>query len=219
MIGDKIKLERTRIGLSQAKLAEKLNLTQQAIAKWEKGQSEPDSETIIKLCTIFKVSTDYLLGRTEKENNIDIYKINNIMSLNREFVKMPIIGTISAGYDGIAQEDYQGDIEILEMSLHGHDPADCFILRVKGNSMYPDYFEGDLVAIHKQSAVDSGTVAVVLYNGDEATLKKVRYVQGENWIELIPRNPEYQTKRIEGEDLEQCYILGKVLTLVYRDLR
>ena len=48
-------------------------------------------------------------------------------------------------------------------------------------------------------------------------MKKVHYVQGEDWLELIPANPEYPTKRIEGADLEQCRILGLVVKLI-RDL-
>lgn len=54
----------------------------------------------------------------------------------------------------------------------------------------------------------------VLYNGDEATVKKVHYVYGEDWLELIPINPEYETKRIEKHDLENCRVLGKVVKLI-----
>lgn len=62
---EKIKLERTRKNLSQLKLGEILNVSQQAVAKWEKGLSEPDSENLIALSKLFNVSTDYLLGRDE----------------------------------------------------------------------------------------------------------------------------------------------------------
>ena len=41
-----------------------------------------------------------------------------------------------------------------------------------------------------------------------ATLKKVEYVLGEDWMKLIPINPEYQPKTIEGADLELCRVLG-----------
>ncbi len=40
-----------------------------------------------------------------------------------------------------------------------------------------------------------------------------KYINGGDWLHLIPRNPEYKTKRIEGADLEQCRILGKVIYL------
>lgn len=52
------------------------------------------------------------------------------------------------------------------------------------------------------------------YNNDEATLKKVKYVPGEDWLELIPANPEYVTRRIQGADLGQCHVIGKVIRLI-----
>ena len=53
----------------------------------------------------------------------------------------------------------------------------------------------------------------MLYNGDEATVKRVRYKVGE-YIELVPSNPEYKTRRIQGEDLNECRILGEVVKLM-----
>lgn len=64
-LNEKIKLERTRQGLSQLKLGELLNVTQQAVAKWEKGVAEPDSENLVAMAKLFDVSIDYLLGRNE----------------------------------------------------------------------------------------------------------------------------------------------------------
>jgi repressor LexA len=80
--------------------------------------------------------------------------------------------------------------------------------------MYPRLLEGDTILCKRCTTVDSGELAVILYNGDEATVKKVKYVQGEDWLELIPFNPEYPVKRIEGSDLEQCRVLGKVMKLI-----
>lgn len=64
-LSEKIKLERTRQGYSQLKLGEILNVTQQAVAKWEKGVAEPDSENLVAMSKLFNVSTDYLLGRND----------------------------------------------------------------------------------------------------------------------------------------------------------
>lgn len=61
MIGDKIKLLRRKRKLTQSQLANELNVTAQAVSKWEKGLSYPDIETIIKISKIFDVTTDYLL--------------------------------------------------------------------------------------------------------------------------------------------------------------
>lgn len=62
-IGERIKQERQNKGVSQAALGEMLQITQQAVAKWERDLSEPDSQMLIKLATFFNVSVDYLLGR------------------------------------------------------------------------------------------------------------------------------------------------------------
>ena len=84
--------------------------------------------------------------------------------------------------------------------------------------MYPHYQNNDKVLILKQSTLDhSGEVGAVLYEGECATLKKVEYKEGEDWLKLIPINPEFMPKLIKGSDLEQCRIIGKPTYLI-RDL-
>lgn len=61
MIGDKIKLLRRKRKLTQSQLANELNVSAQAVSKWEKGLSCPDIETIIKISEFFGVTTDFLL--------------------------------------------------------------------------------------------------------------------------------------------------------------
>ena len=68
MLSERIKELRTTRGISQAELGKEVRLTQQAIAKWEKGIAEPDSETIAKLADFFQVTTDYLLGKSNLPN-------------------------------------------------------------------------------------------------------------------------------------------------------
>ena len=64
MIAKRIKLLRERKGFTQKQLAEILNLSQQAIAKWETGKSEPDVKMINKLAELFEVDVSYLIGNT-----------------------------------------------------------------------------------------------------------------------------------------------------------
>lgn len=61
MIGDKIKMLRRKRKLIQSQLANELNVSAQAVSKWEKGLSYPDIETIIKISELFDGTTDYLL--------------------------------------------------------------------------------------------------------------------------------------------------------------
>ena len=141
----------------------------------------------------------------------NVYEVDGILVFEE-------IGTVAAGFDGMIDEIPTGrKIEIPASMITGGNKEDYFVLRVKGNSMYPRLLDGDTILCKRCESVDSGSLAVVLYDGDEATVKKVNYVQGENWLELIPFNPEYPTKRIEGADLEQCRVLGLVVKLI-RDL-
>ncbi len=61
-LGERIKIERTKKGISQASLGEILKITQQAVGRWEKNLSEPDSRALIKMASLFEISIDDLLG-------------------------------------------------------------------------------------------------------------------------------------------------------------
>jgi len=191
---------------TQTQMSLLLNISQAAYSKYENGKAEPDSDSLKTLAQFFNVSIDYLIGQ---ENLTALEKYPTI-----QVGRLPIIGKITAGYNGLATEDYTNEYQEIPLSIiNGYSMEDLFVLEVSGASMYPQFLEGDRVLVHRQSSVDSGDVAVVLYDSEEATIKQVRYVLGEDWFELIPRNPEYPIKRIEGADLEQCRVLGKVIYL------
>ena len=214
-MGEIIKALRLEKGLTQEQLGNLIGVQKSAIRKYESGAVQNMKRSSIqKLAEFFHVSPAYLMGFTSQRNGdlpSNIYTVEGLIDYD-------VIGTISAGYGGIVDEISTGEkIQIPTSMLKGHNPDDFFALRVKGASMYPRLLEGDVVLCLRCNSVDSGSLAVVLYNGDEATVKKVNYVSGENWLELIPANPEYPTKRIEGADLELCRILGLVVKLI-RDL-
>lgn len=69
MIGENIKLLRKKNNLSQKELGEMLNVSQQAVGKWETGKSEPDNSIIVKLAKIFNVQTDFILNGIEEQSH------------------------------------------------------------------------------------------------------------------------------------------------------
>ena len=213
---NRIKELRKEINMTQSELAKKLNVAQNTISNWENESRDVDNESLVKLSEIFDVSVDYLLGKTDIKNSLprNMYPIEE-----GDFIVMPVLASVKAGYDGQAIVEYSDEtIPVAKIAYKGYPKDECIVLRVSGNSMYPKLLDGDYILVHRQTSVDSGSVAVVIYNGNEATVKKVRYKSGEDWVELIPVNPEYQTKRIVGIDLEQCRVFGLVLGLVYRDI-
>ena len=150
----------------------------------------------------------------------NIYKNLPAPNITEEYTTFPVIGEVAAGYEAVAVEDWEGElIDVPDKYLLGHNKTDFFVLKVKGDSMYPQYQDGDKVLILKQSTMDySGQIGVVIYGDDMGTLKRVEYAQGEDWMKLVPINPNHPIMRIENEDLEHCRVLG-VPRLLLREIK
>ena len=69
MLSEKLYKLRKNSGLSQEQLAEKLNVSRQAISKWESGTAVPESEKLVTISNYFGVSVDYLLKDEEEKVN------------------------------------------------------------------------------------------------------------------------------------------------------
>ncbi len=213
-LGNRIQSARLAAGLTVDELASRIGKNRATIYRYEKDEIDMPLPLIVPLATALHVSPAYLMGWEETPNN----KLQQPLApsaAGTALVSFPVIGKIDAGYDGQAREEYTGAQEAIPVEdLHGRPASDFMVLRVNGSSMYPLLLDGDRILVERTTSVDSGSLAVVLYNGEDATVKRVRYVYGEDWLELIPQNPEYQTKRIEGPDLEECRVIGKVLKLI-----
>lgn len=72
-IGQKLKEKRAGLGLSQEQLAEKLGVTRQTIANWEKGKTYPDISSVLKLSDLYSVSLDEL--RYDGEDQYILYRV------------------------------------------------------------------------------------------------------------------------------------------------
>lgn len=81
MYGKRIKECRNEKGLTQTELAEKLSTTQSTIGKYEREELQPNIETLILICKIFEVSSDYILG-LEDESGSKNYSIKNQININ-----------------------------------------------------------------------------------------------------------------------------------------
>jgi len=71
LLGNRIRERREHKSLLQKDVANYIGISQQAVARWEKGETEPDSETLVKLAELFGCSVDYLLGRTDNPHPLD----------------------------------------------------------------------------------------------------------------------------------------------------
>lgn len=86
---DKVLNLRKRSGLSQEELAEKLEVSRQAISRWEMGLAMPDASNLLQLSKLFKVTVDYLINdEYSSDEDIPIVKTKET-SLNKEMKKVP----------------------------------------------------------------------------------------------------------------------------------
>ena len=69
-IGDRIRNKRKESGMTQLELANKLNITDKAISKWEQNEGNPDISILPKIAEIFNVSLDYLLTGKEPDKEV-----------------------------------------------------------------------------------------------------------------------------------------------------
>ena len=89
-ISQKILLQRKKKGISQEDLANALNVSRQAVSKWESSQSVPDMDKIVALSSYFNITTDYLLkDEIETIDGADNYSSKNVdmQMLNKELSK------------------------------------------------------------------------------------------------------------------------------------
>ena len=203
LFAKQIKKLRKDFKLSQAQLAKNLNVTQQAVGKWETGKSTPDSITLKNIAEYFNTSIDFLLG-VENSLSTTVKNLGEFVSNTSEGFAIPVIGTVKAGYNSLAYNDDYG-CEYANVN----DPENYFYLIVKGDSMEPRIKDGDLALVHRQNILNDGELGVIVYGDNEGTLKK--FVKRGNMIILQPFNPDYEAKIISGEDLNSVYIAGKVI--------
>lgn len=204
VLGDRIKELRKKKKLTMKQLGEKLNLAESTISLYESNKREPDSITIAKLAMLFDVSVDYLLGVDEFINEFGEEQFNRQ-------TKIAVLGTIRAGIPASAIEDILDYEEITEeMAKHGKH----FALKIKGNSMFPNLIEDDVVIFRECEDAESGDVCAVLVNGDEATVKKIK--KTEQGLYLIPFNTtDFEPMFYTNEDIENkpVKIIGKAVEI------
>lgn len=155
-------------------------------------------DKIALLAQILELSPGTIAGYETAEN------------FKKRAVKIPVLGVVQAGLPIEAIENIIDYEEITEEMAHR---GEYFGLQIRGDSMEPKFSEGDVVIVRKQPDVENGEIAIVMVNGDEATIKKVHKFEG--GINLVPSNNSYDIKTYTYEQIEKIpvRILGKVVEL------
>ena len=193
-IGEIIKNYRSKNKLSQRAFAARTSLSPSYINTLEKiynpKTGKPYSVTTdvaMELSKAMFINIEDLLNMLDKTQEF-IVNNNKLDNFGNPVVSIPVLGTVKAGYDYLAQENWIGTVDV-ETSLVGNG-KDYFALKVHGNSMSPTLIEDDIVIIKKQNDFENGDIVVAIINGDEATIKKGK--KSDSSILLQPLNPSYE---------------------------
>lgn len=240
-IGNQIKTFRKSAGFTQDELAKRLNTTKQTISRYEKGDRKANQDMLFELCDIFGVSIDdFFPSQNEALQSPTTSSIQTIYDELKPPRQDKVLTYAEKQLDEQRNEEETKKNEVSEkvVQLYGYDyydhatsagtgqylndvrverielPVDVdadFVIPIKGDSMEPDYQDGDLVFIQTSVDLNDGVIGVFNYNG-EAYIKQL--VIDEDQAYLHSLNPEYKDMTITPET--DFRIIGEVVD-IYRE--
>lgn len=183
---------------TQTEVCADLGITPSTMSDWMNAKKYPRVDKMQMLADYLGI---YISDLREEQNNSK----NNIKG-----VLIPVLGYVRAG---IPIEAIEEILDYEEISEDMDRQGEHFGLIIKGDSMEPRMHEGDVVIVRRQSTVDNGDIAVVLVNGDDATVKK--FFKYENGISLISFNPKYDPFTYTPEQVNNLpvQVIGRVVEL------
>lgn len=198
-IGTRMKERRLQLNKTLEEVGSVVGVSKATIQRYEKGAiTNIPSDKIEKIAKALSTTPAFLMGWEDKSNRL-------------KGVRIPILGRVVAGIPLEAITDIEGYEEITpKMASIG----EYFALRIKGHSMEPQILDNDVVICKCQSDVESGDIAIILVNGDEATCKQIK--KSPEGVTLIGFNPVvypphfYSNKEIETLPVN---VIGKVVEL------
>lgn len=202
-VGNRICELRTKKGMSQTELGAHCGASKQTIYKYETGVvTNIPLDKIELIAKALDVPPAALMGWEQEETlpdgaeRVDLSKYHQI----------PILGRIAAGLPIYAEEHIEG-YTLTDLN-HG---GEYFALRVRGDSMNAaQIMDGGLVIVRRQEEVESGEVAVVMVEDENATVK--RFYRTDTTVTLMPQstNPEHKPQ-IYDVTQTKITVLGKVI--------
>lgn len=210
-IGKRIKEIRLKKGISQNSLAKKAGISQSGLSAIESGESSPSFSVLSLIAKALNLDPSGLMMDTDGASSNSPWNENGIdIAPRKKGIKIPVLGRVAAG---IPVEAVQDVIDYEEIDEEMAKTGEFFALQIKGDSMEPRIKSGDVVIVRKQDVVDSGEIAIVMVNGDDATCKK--FVKHKNGVSLVSMNPAYTPMFYTMDEVESLpvRVLGRVMEL------
>ncbi|CZQ56538.1 LexA family protein [Staphylococcus aureus] len=193
-----IKSRRKELNLTLEQVGDLVGVGKSTVRKWETGDIENmKRDKIVKLAKALRVSPSYIMGIEDEKPQLETIPVK----------KIPVVSKISAGMPIYTEENLIDYIYFATKNLNSNKEE--FGLQVSGDSMDKIFQDGDVVVVEKDSTVENGQLGVVLVNGYNGTVKRIRY--NNDQIILIPEsnNPSHYPQ-VYGKD-DEVKIVGRVV--------
>ena len=207
IMAENIKYYMEKKNKTRNEICDDLGIKYTTFSDWVNGKKYPRIDKIEMLANYFGIEKSDLV---EKRNTIptDAIPYEPVPT-----VLIPLVGAVNCGSPIFAEDNIEDHIPTPAADVLTGETY--FWLKAKGDSMINvGIHDGDFLFIRQQSDVDSGDIAVVSINGDDATLKRV--IKKENAVILQPENPSYETKIFVGEEVNAVHIRGRLMKLEKR---
>jgi len=187
VMASNIEYQMNKHHMSRKELAECMGVPYTTICDWLKTNTYPRINKIEKMAQIFGIS------------KADLVEHHNTSDYVKRAIRIPVLGRIPAGIPLEAIEDILDYEEIpADWTAGGKE---YFALRIQGDSMEPEYRDGDVVIFRKTNTCDNGAHCAVIVNGHDATFKKV--IRRESGVVLQPLNTKYDPSVFSNEEIEE----------------
>lgn len=189
--------------ISLNQIIRECGLSKNFFSSWKTKESVPRRENMQLIADCLGVTVDYLMIGENYDSTAIIMKDMPVHMI-------PLYESVSAGFGACPDNNI---IEYVPCFIVNPDEAkETICVKVRGDSMAPKIEDGDIIQVHRRDFVDSGSVAVVLIDGEESVVKRIVY--DKTWIELQSLNPIYAPRRFEGRDVLRCRVLGLVKKVI-----
>ncbi|WP_421240172.1 LexA family protein [Aeromonas enteropelogenes] len=201
-VGDRIRRLRKSLGLTQVKLAQMLGIKAPSVVQWESDKTNLSGENLLNAAKLFGVTPDYILYGGDIEQSA----APNMEMAQPDIHRIPVISYVQAGVWTAPNEirECDGNMAYITTDLELGERA--FAIVIRGNSMEPEFTEGDLVLIDPDEPLHPGDFVVAKNGEEEATFKKYRprgfSEDGKEIFELAPLNDDYATMRSDRQPIQ-----------------
>lgn len=190
-------LDKRRI--TQTDMARDLNLKESTVSSWVNGVKYPRRDKIEMMADYFKV----------RPSDITDEKVSGVPIETIPVHQIPVVSQVSAGMPIYSEENVVDHTYVASTLVK--DGREYFGLIVEGDSMDKEFREGDIVIVEKNNCIENGQIGVVMINGYNATLKRIKYINDSILLMPESNNTKHEPQIYNKDD--EVTIVGRVVGL------